>query len=209
MNYLAHIYLARHNHDAMVGAFLGDFVKANLDANYNNEIRLEIQLHRRIDSYTDRHPVTMQARQLFAASTRRFAGILLDVFYDHLLAKNWANYHHMPLQDFVDTFYSGLTERRHLLPIPLAEVVPRMVEQDWLGSYIEFESVRIAVNRISRRLSKNGNLLCDGIQDLEQHYQALSADFDAFFSDLILFSESERNKLRISHALSNQFILPS
>jgi acyl carrier protein phosphodiesterase len=151
-------------------------------------------MHRKIDSFTDSHPLTFEAKALFRSETRRFAGIALDVFYDHVLAKEWQQYSAMPLDEFTQRFYRALLERRHLLPERAAFVASLMIEHDWLGSYRDFESVRIAVMRMSGRLSRNGDMLRDSIRDLEQHYDALSRTFHDFFPELIVFAEEERQR---------------
>lgn len=194
MNYLAHIYLAQQSDDAMVGALLGDFAKANAVEAYDADIAREIHLHRKVDSFTDRHPVVSEARKLFQGSTRRFAGISLDVFYDHVLARTWDRYSGIPLEVFTGRFYQALLGRRELLPDRLAQVAPRMAEHDWLASYREFDNVRIAVTRMSGRLSRNGELLRETLVDLEAHYDVLSDGFHVFFPELIAFVEAERSK---------------
>jgi acyl carrier protein phosphodiesterase len=194
MNFLAHAFLASYSDDAMIGALLGDFAKANAAADYGGDIAREIHVHRKIDSFTDSHPLTIEAKALFRSETRRFAGIALDVFYDHVLAKDWAHYASMPLDEFTSRFYRALQERHHLLPERAAFVALRMVEHDWLGSYRDFESVRIAVTRMSGRLSRNGDMLRDSILDLEQHYDALSRGFHDFFPELVVFAAEERQR---------------
>lgn len=77
MNFLAHIFLAKHSEEAMLGAMLGDFVKADVSGKFNPQIELEIKLHRKVDVFTDSHPIVIAAKQSFAESRRRFAGIAL------------------------------------------------------------------------------------------------------------------------------------
>lgn len=194
MNYLAHIYLARQSGDAMVGALLGDFAKANAIDAYGADIAREIRIHRRVDSFTDSHPIVREARQLFQSGTRRFAGISLDVFYDHVLARDWDRYSTVPLGTFTRRFYEALQARRDLLPDRVVQIATRMAEHDWLASYREFDNVKFAVTRMSGRLSRNGELLRETLVDLEAHYDALSDGFHVFFPELIAFAEAERAK---------------
>lgn len=202
MNYLAHIFLARHSDDAMVGALLGDFVKAGGQAGYPPEVAREIQLHRYIDSYTDSHPSVRSAVQLFGAGRRRYAGIVLDVFYDHLLSRRWADYSSTPKEELIQRFYRAVAQYEPLLPERLRAILPRMVAQDWLGSYEDLNSVELAVNRISLRLSRNGHLLREGLLDLRQHHDALAQGFDHFFPELIGFAEQKRIQMQIEFACS-------
>lgn len=193
MNYLAHIYLARHSDDAMLGALLGDFVKPHAGAHYSEEMAAEIVTHRKVDSFTDSHPVVLQAKQLFAGPSRRYAGIVLDVYYDHLLAVHWERYAEVPLRDFIARFYRALARRAEVLPPRLAQAAPYMIEQDWLGSYADYAGVEMAVRRISTRLSRNGHLMRDALADLARHHEELAAGFDVFFPELIAFVESRRD----------------
>lgn len=192
MNYLAHIYLASHSDDAMIGALLGDFVKPHSHDRFSAEIEAEIVTHRKIDAFTDSHPVVLQGKQLFEGPGRRYAGIVLDVFYDHVLAANWDRYAGMPLAGFIERFYRALDRRAHILPDNVARMAPRMIEQDWIGSYADYAGVDIAVRRISTRLSKNGDVMRGALVDVERNYEALAEGFHAFFPELVGFVERRR-----------------
>jgi acyl carrier protein phosphodiesterase len=183
MNYLAHIFLAGPDQDAMIGALLGDFVKGDAGT-FPPAVGAEIVMHRRVDVYTDAHAVVRQARDMFAPQRRRYAGILLDVFYDHVLSQRWPAYSGVPLAAFIRHFYDGLVVRRELLPPPMQPIAERMAAEDWLGAYQSLEGVERAVNRISLRLSKNGHHLRDSLIDLREHHEALAAGFDVFFPQL-------------------------
>lgn len=200
MNYLAHIYLASQSDHAMLGAMLGDFVKADFAGKYGAEMEREILIHRKVDAYTDSHPVVKAARQKFDETRRRYAGIVLDVFYDHVLAKNWSSYSSTPLPDFIQDFYRALNANRALLPDRLAEIAPMIVEQDWLGEYQDFAGFETTVRRISGRLSRNGNLLRDGLLDVRANYEFLCDGFDEFFPELIRFAEDQRAVMSISRS---------
>ncbi len=195
MNYLAHIYLASQSDDAMIGALLGDFANANYAGDYTPEIEREIAIHRKVDMYTDSHPVVLAAKQQFEQGRRRFAGILLDIFYDHVLIVNWKRYSDRPAEELIARFYRALEGRRAILPERLQRMLPYMVEHDWLGSYREFAGVELAASRVSQRLSKNGDLLREGIEDLRKNYESLSAGFHEFFPDLIGFAGALRERM--------------
>lgn len=193
MNYLAHIYLASHSDDAMLGALLGDFVKPHSQHRFSADMEAEILTHRKVDAFTDSHPIVLDAKRLFDGPSRRYSGILLDVFYDHVLASSWPRYSSEPLAQLIARFYGALARRADALPPNLARAAPYMIEQDWLGSYVDYGGVEIAVRRISTRLSKNGDVMRDGLADLETHYAALTRGFHAFFPELIAFVDSRRH----------------
>ena len=92
MNYLAHLYLAKDSTELMIGGILGDFVKGTLKDQYPNEIKQGIELHRKIDTYTDSHVMTRASRRLYSPERRRFAGIIVDLCYDHFLYRHWSTF---------------------------------------------------------------------------------------------------------------------
>ena len=187
MNYLAHAWLARHSDDAILGALLGDFVfgQSTLQ-DWPLPIRAEIVRHRRIDQYTDAHPAVVEARGLFdAAGLRRYAGILLDVYFDHCLARGWARWNDVPLEDFTARIYRVLHDHRDVLPPRLQAIAPRMAAHDWLGSYADRTSVDHAVRGIATRLSRNGDKLIACLEVLRVEEAEIDIAFEAFFPDLI------------------------
>ncbi len=187
MNYLAHAWLARHSDDAILGALLGDFVfgQSNLPE-WPPAIRAEIVRHRRIDQYTDAHPAVVEARGLFdAAGLRRYAGIVLDVYFDHCLARGWARWNETPLQDFTARVYRVLLVHRDELPPRLQAIAPRMAAHDWLDSYRERGNVDHAVRGIATRLSRNGDKLVACLDVLRAEEAQVDAAFEAFFPELI------------------------
>jgi acyl carrier protein phosphodiesterase len=186
MNYLAHLYLARPDPEAMLGALLGDFVfgRSALQ-DYSPVERREILVHRQVDRYTDTHPLVVAARARFGPGLRRYAGIALDVYYDHCLARDWDRHAEVPLDDFSARFYHSLLSRRDDLPPRLRATAPRSAAHDWLGSYRDRASVDLAVSRIATRLSRNGERLVACLDDLRRHEAAIAAGFDAFFPQLV------------------------
>lgn len=153
MNYLAHLHLGGPGREQLLGSLYGDFVKGPLQGLYDPRIEAAIALHRRIDMYTDRHPLVDIALSRFSTVRRRYAGIVLDVFFDHCLARDWALYGEGPLVDFTARVYQVLgTEPQ--LPGRLAQIAPYMAADDWLGSYREFEVLGQVLRGISRRLSR-------------------------------------------------------
>ena len=193
MNYLAHLYLAGPEPEARLGALLGDFVfgQAAL-ADWGALERREIVIHRRVDRYTDEHPQVVAARRLFAHGRQRYAGIALDVYYDHCLARDWARYCDTPLDAFTASFYRYLLSRQDELPERLRRIAPLMASGDWLGSYRQRDSVDLAVTRIATRLSRNGQCLVACLEDLRRHEAEIAAGFELFFPQLAASASSLR-----------------
>lgn len=188
MNFLAHAFLARDSADLLLGSLMGDFVKGPLDDRYAPSITQGLALHRGVDTYTDAHPIVARSRARIGADRRRYAGILIDLFYDHYLARYWSDYAAMPLDQFTTHVYSTLLTRRDLLPERLQAIAPRMGQTDWLGSYREIAAVGVALDRIGTRL-KRGNALLDSVEELLANYDGLEQDFRAFFPDVMRFAE--------------------
>ena len=186
MNYLAHLHLGGPQPGAMLGSLYGDFVKGPLKGRWPADIEAAILLHRRIDVFTDSHPLVLQAKQRFPVDRRRFAGILIDLFFDHCLAANWHVYAEEPLSAFTARVYRVLRQEAEL-PGKLAAIAPRMAEQDWLGSYRDFAVMEPVVASMSRRLSRPEGL-AGGVAELERLYVPLLRDFHAFYPDLQAFA---------------------
>lgn len=186
MNYLAHLHLGGPAPHQLLGSLYGDFVKGPLDGRWPQGIEAGIRLHRRIDLFTDTHPLVRDARALFPGARRRVSGILLDLFFDHCLARDWADYAEVPLPAFTGQVYRVLADQA-ALPGALARIAPRMAEQDWLGSYREFNTLAAVVGGMSRRLSRP-ELLAGGFDELAERYQPLSDHFRRFYPELQRFA---------------------
>lgn len=190
VNFLAHTYLAGGSDHAIVGSLMGDFVKGPLNGRYGTEITRALALHRRIDVYTDAHHIVRQSRHRVSSARRRFAGILVDMFYDHFLALHWDEYSDMPLERFTARIYSALREHYAMLPERLQAIAPRMAAADWLGSYRYVEAIGLALDRMGQRL-KRGNPLLRSTEELLAHYDAFHADFRTFFPDVVRFARAQ------------------
>ena len=188
MNYLAHIHLGGQRPGQLLGSLYGDFVKGRLQGQFAPEVEAAIQLHRRIDVFTDRHPLVDVALSRFSLTRRRYAGIVLDVFFDHCLARDWALYADRPLEVFTSDVYRALSSEPQL-PDRLARIAPYMVADDWLGSYREFDVLEQVLRGISRRLTRPEEL-AGAMQELRALYEPLSEDFSLFYPQLQLFAQS-------------------
>lgn len=188
MNYLAHLYLGGPGPADMLGSLYGDFVKGPLQGRLPAQIEAGIRLHRQIDAFTDSHPLVLQAKARFPSERRRYAGILLDLFFDHCLAANWADYSGEPLDQFTRRAYRALADEP-ALPGKLAVIAPHMAAHDWLGSYREFEVLGRVLANMGRRLSRPAGL-AGGLEELEQLYDPLLEDFRHFYPQLQQFAKA-------------------
>ena len=197
MNYLAHLYLAEDTDESRLGNLLGDFVKGPVaDSPYSPGIKEGIKTHRKVDIYTDSHRKFLESKKLISSERRRFAGIILDLTFDHFLAKNWKAYSDSELGSFTQDVYEMLRNNTALLPAKLVSFLPRMIQEDWLGSYEKLERVSIVIERISWRLErkfKRKNTLRGASGEIEANYGELERNFKEFFPDLIGFVENYRS----------------
>jgi len=184
MNYLAHMYLSKITPEAMLGNFLGDFVKGDAAGRFPREVVEGIMHHRNVDHYTDTNAVVSSSKKLISPSRRRFSGIIIDIAYDHFLSRNWERYSAIDLSEFIGTIYKNLGNRTVVVPQRAEWVIERMIQEDWLSSYGTLEGIDKTFKRISKRLKKE-NTLCSAVEELETHYHSLNAHFSQFFPQAI------------------------
>ena len=191
MNYLAHAFLSRDAPERLIGGLLGDFVKGPVGERYSPAVRAGILLHRAIDRYTDDHELVRASRALVSPERRRFAGILVDVFYDHFLARHWRRYSEVALPDFTREVYATLLAHRAGFPERLQRILPWMAGDDWLGSYGELWAVDAALNGIARRFRRfpRARVLTGAVEELEHNYTDLEVYFLRFFPELVAYVE--------------------
>ena len=194
MNYLAHLCLSDGSPDSITGNFLGDFVKGRPEGRYPDAVVRGIRLHRAVDAYTDAHPAVCRATDRIDASRRRYAGIAVDMAFDHFLARRWAETDTAGFDALRRHAYAVLRARAHRLPERLQRILPSLTDDDWLGSYAALDGTVFALRRMSRRLSRPNALADTGI-DIERAYRALQADFEAFWPDARAFAVAENRRL--------------
>jgi len=189
------MFLSHETPAAVIGGFLGDFVKGAIDNRFSPGVEQGIVLHRKIDRYTDAHAAIACSKRLVSPDRRRYAGIMIDVFYDHFLAKHWSRYAPIPLPDFTRRVYAILNQHCHSLPERLQQMLPRMANDDWLGSYRELWAIDAALNGIGRRLKRQNNLE-NAAEELECHYAQFENHFFAFLPDVIHYVNGEKGLIQ-------------
>ena len=182
MNHLAHARLAAEPPLLLAGNLAGDFVKGRLDRLPPTPLLAGIRMHRRIDSFTDRHPVWRRSR--LRVAPRRVSGIIVDVAYDHFLAKHFDAFSDVSLEIFAARAYRILLDHRPLLPPRLRDLVPRIVAEDWFVSYRWLEGVERTFGRLARRVAD----LAGATEEIRARYRPLEADFLEFYPQLAAFA---------------------
>jgi len=182
MNYLVHLYLSDPDPECLLGTLMGDFVKGPIDNSIPAGFRKGIRHHRQVDVFAHDNHHFRRSKKRIADSFRYFKPVLVDIYYDHFLARNWSLYSPAPLEDFASGIYLLLKEHHHNLPAGLREVAPRMIQNDWLVSYREEETIGRVFERMARRLSRP-NPLAGGAAELKHHYDDLQLDFQGFLKE--------------------------
>lgn len=188
---MAHLFLAGNSPESRIGNLLGDFLKGNLkqyESVYCREIMEGVRTHRLVDSFSDRHQIFLQSKGRISLANRRFAGIIIDVCYDHFLANHWGLFSELNLESFIEDIYQILADYQSILPLKLQGAIPRMVTEDWLGSYKTIEGISLTLTRIGRRF-KRGNYLVNAGKELINNYSEIESDFLLFFPELMHFVE--------------------
>lgn len=183
MNFLAHIYLSGANEELMVGNFIGDFVKGGHLDDYSPAIQQGIRLHREIDSYTDSHEIVLESKIKLREKYRHYAPVIVDVYYDHFLSKNWSRFSSVPLKEFTHDFYHIMGAYHDRIPKGAIHMLSYMSKDDWLYNYQFIEGMNKALTGMSRRTTFESKME-EASQSLQEHYEELSAEFFAFFPDL-------------------------
>jgi len=188
MNFLAHLFLSNENPEIMTGNFIGDFVKGkNLEERFGKEIAKGILLHREIDWFTDRHIVVKQSKDRLRLKYRHYSGVIVDIFYDHFLAKNFNRYSEKLLPDYADECYNIIQQHGSILPDNVKQMLPYMINGNWLVNYAKVEGVHRALSGMARR-AKFESKMEFASEDLKNHYADFEKEFFSFFPELINFT---------------------
>ena len=183
MNFLAHLFLSGDNEQVMVGNFIGDFVKGSQLNNYPSEIRKGIALHRSIDHYTDNHPVVLESKVRLRTKFRHYAPVIVDVFYDHFLAKDWSFFSTVPLKEYTVGFYKMIDRYFDILPAGVINMLTFMSRDNWLYNYQFIEGIDRALCGMSRRTKFNSKME-EAAKALESDYEQYQKEFHSFFPEL-------------------------
>ncbi len=188
MNYLAHIHLAHLTNTSMLGNFLGDFVKGSDLSHLAVEHQQGVRLHRKIDSYTDRHAEVKALREIFPKSIRRMSGVVIDVYFDHLLCQHWSAFSDHNLDNLLDGFYLEIERHSNLIGGRFPHVRAGLIEYRWLSDYQELASCERALYQIEKRLNGRVVFAKEAMQFVAQNAAEFNQGFLRFYPDLIEFT---------------------
>ncbi|MBZ2168058.1 ACP phosphodiesterase [Marinobacter sp. F4216] len=183
MNHLAHLFLAPDSPEARVGSILGDFAQGIDLAKLPDEVHRGVRHHLRVDAYTDQHTEVRASKRCFSPMRRRFAGIALDVLYDHFLLRHWQCFSEDDPDSFIARVYRELESHGEVMPASMRAVTERMVRQDWFGAYRDLDRIGYALDRISERI-RFPNRFSGVIEEIKANETELESRFLIFFPEL-------------------------
>ncbi len=194
MNFLAHIYLSGDNDLLKIGNFMADSIRGNSYLEYPNEIQKGVLLHRFIDSFTDAHPIYRKSKHRLHEKYGHYSGVIMDIVYDHFLAKNWSNYCNEKLEDYAENFYKLLQENYDILTEKTKGMMPYMMARNWLVSYATLAGLEMILFQMDHR-TKNRVNMQEAIVEVQEFYAEFEEEFRLFFEELCKTCEDKLKKL--------------
>ncbi|MEP4890890.1 MAG: ACP phosphodiesterase [Aliiglaciecola sp.] len=190
MNYLAHIHLAHVSQTSLLGNFLGDFVKGSNLEHLPISLQNGVRLHRKIDSYTDNHPVVKSLREQFSPELRRISGVIIDIYFDHLLSIHWQNFTTQTQPLVLSEFYQQLKQQPPNISQHFASVRAGLLKHQWLQNYEDRKSCLGAYQQIEKRLNMRIKFALDGYRFMNSYHAQIEQDFLAFYPELIHYVQT-------------------
>lgn len=183
MNFLAHIYLSGDNDLLKIGNFMADSIRGNHYLDYPEEIKKGILLHRYIDTFTDAHPIYRKSKHRLHEKYGHYSGVIMDIVYDHFLAKNWATYSDQKLEEYADSFYKLLQNNYAILTEKTQGMLPYMMGRNWLVSYASMAGLEMILFQMDHR-TKNRVHMHEAIVEIQEFYTEFEEEFTLFFKEL-------------------------
>ncbi len=190
MNFLAHIYLSCDNEELLVGNFIADFIRNKEMVNLPPDILKGVLLHRQIDTYTDQHPMVRQGTKRLRENHGKYAPVLIDIFYDYILANNWSRYSGESLDAFTENVYEILEKWLSVMPKKLQLRLPGMISGKWLSQYGKLDGLEFVLRKMDERTKFPSNF-AGATVDLLADYTLFEQEFNAFFPDLIQYVDTQ------------------
>ena len=194
MNFLAHIYLSNDNDFLKIGNFIADSIHGNNYLHFEEEVKKGIILHRHIDTFTDSHPTYRKSKHRLHQKYGHYSGVIMDIVYDHFLAKNWNNYSNEKLEDYADKFYKLLQDNYEILPEKTQKMMPSMIKRNWLLSYASLDGLEMILFQMDYRTKHRVNMQ-EAIIEVKQFYVEFEEEFTIFFEELRTFCREKIQEL--------------
>ena len=189
MNFLAHIYLSGNSDLVKIGNFMADGIRGKDYLNFTEEVKNGILLHRQIDTFTDAHPTYRKSKHRLHDKYGHYSGVIMDILYDHFLAKNWSAYSEQKLEDYVSDFYKSLEKNYDMLSERTKKMMPTMLNQNWLVSYATISGIEHILLNMDYRTKHRVNMQ-EAIVELKAFNTEFETEFTSFFQELRIFSAS-------------------
>ena len=186
MNFLAHIYLSGNNELLKIGNFMADGIRGKDYMFFPEEVKRGILLHRKIDSFTDAHLIYRKSKHRLHEKYGHYSGVIMDIIYDHFLAKNWSKYSNESLANYAGEFYKLLDKNEDLLTERTKNLLPYMKQNNWLLSYQSIEGIEKILFQMNHR-TKNRSNMQEAIVELKLYYTETEEEFTRFFNELQLY----------------------
>lgn len=186
MNFLAHLTLSQEDDDLLIGNFIADSVRRVQLPNFKDEVVRGIALHHKIDEFTDQHPVVERSKERLRPRHGKYSGVIVDIFYDHYLARFYPVYGERDLSAFARYCYEVFTRRYEELSLGAQRMLPYMKEQNWLVNYAYRQGMERVFKGMSRR-ARFANNMDAAVEDLWKYYEDFQRDFALFYPELEQF----------------------
>lgn len=183
MNFLAHIYLSGENDLIKIGNFMADGIRGKQFEHFPADVQRGILLHRFIDTYTDSHDIFRKSTKRLHDRYHHYSGVIVDIVYDHFLAKNWSNYSDEKLESFISRFYNSLHDNYDILTEKTQDLMPYMIGRNWLLSYRTVDGIHQILTQMDRR-SKNISQMQYAVEELKEFYDEFEEEFTLFFEEM-------------------------
>jgi acyl carrier protein phosphodiesterase len=177
MNYLAHIYLSGDNELVTIGNFAADGIKGKSYRKYSKDMQIGILLHREIDTFTDAHKTVRKSTKRLHKKYSHYSGVIVDILYDHFLAKNWERYSDIPLDTYCEAFYDSLKDNFDLLPERTQRMMPYMIADNWLLNYASIEGIQKVLEGMNRRTKNRSKIFTKNLKQNSLHFLTSSSNF--------------------------------
>lgn len=195
MNFLAHLLLSENDEDLMIGNFIADSVRSSEWEQFKPEVVQGIQLHHKIDFFTDNHSVVEKSKERLRPTQSKYSPVVVDIMYDHFLARDFHHFSDMKLNEFAEKSYSLFYRRWEELPLAIQQMLPYMESGNWLVNYGNREGLERVFKGMSRRASFQ-NEMKSAVGDILNHYEAFAEEFHRFFPALRDYTRAEISAIK-------------